>query len=233
MKKIVFNDRYGLTDAVLSGRKTMTRRIVPPIEVNWNRRGRVTLPVSGFKHGLLWMDCSEFLPGSGPFDYVAPQKYQPRYGKGEVVAVAQSYKSIYDAMEERDGNSKAYEWWCELCDLRIGDGLGPAVTPGYRNKMFVRADLMPHRIRITDLWVERLQDISDEDAMREGIRQSVVEYGDKKIVQWTYFGEKITTWFDSPRAAFAALIDHISGRGTWQSNPWVVAYQFELINKEG
>lgn len=29
MKKIMFNDRYGLTQAVLDGRKTMTRRIIP------------------------------------------------------------------------------------------------------------------------------------------------------------------------------------------------------------
>lgn len=100
--------------------------------------------------------------------------------------------------------------------------------PGWKNKMFVRANLMPHRIRITDIRVERLQDISDEDCMREGIRQSVVENGDYKIVQLTYFDEKRTTWFDSPRDAFAALIDRISGRGTWQRNPWVFVYSFEI-----
>lgn len=100
---------------------------------------------------------------------------------------------------------------------------------GWKNKMFVKAKYMPHRIRITDIRVERLRDISDEDCMKEGIKQSVVEYGDKKIVQWTYFDEKRTTWFDSPRDAFAALIDRISGRGTWERNPWVFVYSFELI----
>lgn len=100
---------------------------------------------------------------------------------------------------------------------------------GWKNKMFVKAKYMPHRIRITGIRVERLQDISDKDCLREGIRKSVVEYGDKKIVQWTYFDEKRTIWFDSPRDAFAALIDRISGRGTWQCNPWVYVYEFELI----
>jgi hypothetical protein len=95
--------------------------------------------------------------------------------------------------------------------------------------MFVKAKYMPHRIRITGIRAERLQDISDKDCLREGIRKSVVEYGDKKIVQWTYFDEKRTIWFDSPRDAFAALIDRISGHGTWQRNPWVFAYEFELI----
>lgn len=39
MKKIMFNDEYGLTDAVLQGRKTMTRRIVTDTEEI--RAGRV------------------------------------------------------------------------------------------------------------------------------------------------------------------------------------------------
>lgn len=35
--------------------------------------------------------------------------------------------------------------------------------------------------------------------------------------------------FDTPRKAFAALIDKVSGRGTWDRNPWVVVYEFELV----
>lgn len=134
----------------------------------------------------------------------------PAYKIGEEVAVAQRYE---DAIHSLDWVNK----------LLYED------EPGWKNKMFVRADLMPHRIRITDIRVERLQDISNKDCMKEGIRQSVVEYGDKKIVQWTYFDEKRTIWFDSPRDAFASLIDRISGRGTWQRNPWVYVYEFELI----
>lgn len=30
-------------------------------------------------------------------------------------------------------------------------------------------------------------------------------------------------------ALIAALIDKVSGRGTWESNPWVVVYEFELV----
>lgn len=37
--------------------------------------------------------------------------------------------------------------------------------------------------------------------------------------------------FPTPREAFAALIDKkISGKGTWDNNPWVVAYSFELVD---
>lgn len=217
MKNIMFSDRYGLTEAVLTGNKTMTRRIVrcpktfrgvSDVELEYHRR----------LGSDIWYDCV-VCDADGHELGQLPLPFEV----GDVVAVAQRYENddvltfnAYDGEGHPriDGHKRHQEM---------------LKSQGYRNKMFVRADLMPHRIRITDLWFERLQDISDEDAMREGIRQSVVEYDDKKIVQWTYFGEKITTWFDSPRAAFAALIDRICGRGTWQSNPWVVAYEFELI----
>lgn len=216
MKKIMFSERFGLEQAVLAGTKTMTRRIIPDIEIDWNRRGRVTLPVSGFEHGVLFMDVRSILHDAGICDYSAPAKYQPKYEVGEEVAIAQPYKNLIEqGYLCRESDGWVSEKYC--------------TSPGFRNKMFVKAEYMPHRIRFTGIKAERLQDISDEDAMREGIRQSVVEYGDKKIVQWTYFGEKITTWYDSPREAFAALIDRISGRGTWQRNPWVYVYTFELI----
>ena len=218
MKKMMFNDRYGLTDAVISGRKTMTRRIVPPIEIDWNRRGRVTLPVSGFKDGLLWMDCSEFLPGSGPFDYVAPQKYQPRYDKGDAVAVAQRYQDIpTDVLMALRTDGKTDRWPFENL-LRQ--------SHGWANKQGVVASLMPHRIRITNIKAERLQDISDEDCLKEGVEKWMDCYIVSGIMER---GGKSNVCFDTPREAFAALIDRICGRDTWKSNPWVVAYEFELI----
>ena len=213
MKKIMFNDRFGLTEAVLSGRKTMTRRIIgQDVELDWNRRGKVHLPIVGYKHRMLWMDCTKFLPDSGKYDYAAPQKYQSAYDWDEEVAVAQRYSELAKTDDYYD------------CDQAKRQ-------KGWNNKMFVRADLMLHHIRITDIKAERLRDITDEECLKEGIRQSVVEYGDKKILQWTYFGEKITTWYDSPRDAFAAMIDRICGKGTWAGNPWVYAYTFELLQE--
>ena len=40
--------------------------------------------------------------------------------------------------------------------------------------------------------------------------------------------EKVIRYF--AREAFALLIDKVSGKGTWESNPWVVAYSFELVD---
>ena len=217
MKKIMFNDRFGLTETVLAGRKTMTRRIIGQyIERDWNRRGMVQLPVGGFEHDVLFMDVRQILPDAGRSDYSAPKKYQPKYERGEIIAVAQSYHEL---------NKRGFiapEW----CEHSCED------SAGYENKMFVRADLMPHRIRITDIQLQRLNNISDEDCMREGITK-----GDfKDFPQQMYFpykGCKDTEVMWTPQGAFSILIDKICGKGTWDSNPWVYVYTFELLDDKG
>lgn len=92
--------------------------------------------------------------------------------------------------------------------------------------MFVRPDLMPHRIKITDIRLQRLNNISDEECMREG----VIKWMNCYIVAGIMENRgRNNVCFDTQREAFAALIDRISGRGTWNRNPWVYAYTFELI----
>ena len=86
---------------------------------------------------------------------------------------------------------------------------------------------MPYQIRITGIKCERLQDISNTDCLKEGIRQA---YEESILGMYGYIDHKGTgLWFNTPRKAFAALIDKVSGRGPWASNPWVVAYEFELV----
>ena len=219
MKKIMFNDRYGLTKAVLEGKKTMTRRIIPDIEIDWNRRGVVTLPVGGFEHDVLFMDVRKILPDMGRSDYPAPTKYQPRYERGEELAVAQCYKDIdYRGIV-------AYE---DASDIQPGmvRPIPAQESAGWTNKMFVRADLMEETIRITDIQLQRLNNITDEDCLKEGVEKWIDCY----IVSGIMENQgKNNVCFDTPREAFAALIDRISGKGTWQRNPWVYVYTFELL----
>ena len=217
MKKIMFNERFGLQQAVLDGTKTMTRRIIHDIEIDWNRSGRVTLPVGGFENGTLLMNVRSILSDAGINDYPAPAKYQPAYKMGEEIAIAQKYwdlrncDAFYEALQKAD---PTFPLEC------IRD------EAGCHNKMFVKAQWMPHRIRIKSIKAERLQSISDEDCMREG----VVKWMNCYIVTGIMEDRgKNNVCFDTPREAFAALIDRISGKGTWQRNPWVYAYEFELV----
>lgn len=181
----MFNDRYGLTQAVLKGRKTMTRRIIHNVIVTQNLNEIDEDGDMGSSDTRIIIDRFS------------------RYKPGDVVAVAQSYKQVY---------------WREpyiFPDFT-------AESPGWRNKMFVRADLMPHQIRITNVRIERLQDISDEDCLNEGVFLG-------QFHTYSYVGRPRCP-FNTPRDAFASLIDRISGKGTWASNPWVFVYEFKLIS---
>ena len=145
---------------------------------------------------------------------------KPRYKVGEVVAVAQKYEDIYHGLSDREAS-----WFLDTLHLRYDDKCARDL-PAWRNKEFVLAYLMPHRIRITEVRVERLQDISDEDCLREGIIEDCQGVQYSFPTEIGYCGQYP---FDTPRDAFAALIDRISGKGTWKSNPWVFVYEFELV----
>lgn len=196
MKKIMFNDKYGLTQAVLAKRKTQTRRIIPSADP-YNRRYEGTMKVRNKlgQKGLLALFSDVMI-------FTA-------YYIGEEVAISQSYRAI---LEE----SNVYPNANELKEL-----------PGYRNKMFVRAEDMPHHIRITKIRIERLQDISDEDCLKEGIWRDD-NVGLEGTTYW-YHGLPNSS-FRTPQEAYASLINRISGKGTWESNPYVFVYDFRLID---
>ena len=98
---------------------------------------------------------------------------------------------------------------------------------GWTNKMFVKADLMPHHIEITGIKVERLQDISDEDCLKEGIIHAYTDNNGTKIYHTPHTKRGYLST-DVAQQAFADLIDKVSGKGTWEENPFVWVYEFAL-----
>ena len=209
MKKMSFSELYGLQQAVIARIKTMTRRVDKRLndprvthisEWGLDEKGKAYIV-------LTYIDDST-------------KVIYPAYQIGEEVAVAQRLSDI--PMEYLlKGENDAFRRY--LCEKRLKQ------TAGYTNKMFVYARFMPHRIHITDIKVERLQDISDEDIVREGIMEGeFMNTWDRFYYDhWGDVPNHIT--FKTPRTAFASLIDKVSGKGTWDANPWMFAYKFELI----
>lgn len=210
MKKIMFNDKYGITQAVLEGRKIQTRRVLNPTMLfkrlktyeGWSKDD-----ISAWKRS-----CKTRLyeaQGAELQQMLDFALLSSRYKIGEEIAVAQSYRRLG---VDRDYNDK------EILEI--------VCSMGWKNKMYVKANLMPHRIRITNLRIERLQEISDEDCFAEGVVQQHGEGTNGEIYSYTPYEKPL---FCTPREAYAALIDKISGKGTWVSNPYVFVYEFELI----
>lgn len=187
MEKIMFNDRYGLTQAVLEGRKTQTRRMVFKRDME--------PPLQGI--------TSEYLIA-----------VKSRYKLGETISIAQKYDDLVKDDE-----------FYRLCGIHGMPLECIKYEKGCTNKMFVRADLMPHHIRITNIRVERLQDISDEDCLKEGIWTRTGRWYCYDIIKR---GMEFYDPYPDPREAYSVLIDRISGKGTWGSNPYVFVYDFEI-----
>lgn len=254
MKKIMFNDRYGLTKAVLDGHKTMTRRFVPDRMaqlLDVSSKGVLIIPKNSIPDSMTPEQFAEEFakhPGVITFEKNDVKEVKPAtdireeciklapYKVGEIVAIAQRYKDCgYDPnmlqltfvpqptiFPDLDPYHP-YQGWVEL-PLKY--------HKGWNNKMFVHAELMPHKIQITDIKVERLQDINNEDCLKEGVfldvtapecYQPFYTFVNSKTKDNTPIG------FGNPQYAFQVLIDKLSGFGTWERNDWQFAYTFKLI----
>ena len=207
MQKIMFNDQYGLTQAVLEGRKTQTRRIAyqEPFKYNCN----CGICTEGKDKGKLTINDGN--------EIVAKSTYKI----GEVVAVAQRY-----------------------CETSLEPSIRTILCkhPGWNNKMFVTAKTMPHQIKITNIRCERLQDISTDDCMKEGIFYSHIKgiddaysydaTNDSFVEKWlnrTPINDSFVKkrWYRTPIEAYKMLSCKLHLH--WGSNPLVFVYDFVLV----
>lgn len=196
MQKIMFNDKYGLTQAVLDGRKTQTRRIA---HAGYIKFPNTCIGLKGNNRNKLYLKNGK--------NIVA----RSRYKIGEEVAIAQAYRRLGVNSDRVYNDNEIFE----IC-----------WSKGWKNKMYVKANLMPNRIRITNIRAERLQYISEEDCFAEGVVQQHGDGANGEIYSYIPYEKPL---YSTPREAYAALIDKISGKGTWASNPYVFVYEFELI----
>ena len=213
MRKMMFNDRYGLTAAVIQKAKWKTRRIAGRVVRKWE----------------IVEELSDILGNPAQREWVLKElalKTCP-INVGDIIAIAQSYKDCgYEKRHDASG--------CER--ILIDDSRHPYIrwhnipmSAAWENKMFVKAEYMPVRIKITGIDFERLQDISDDDCLAEGIYEchDVINSNMEDVKRFTF--PNSTHNYATPRDAFAALIDKVSGKGTWESNPYVYVFNFELV----
>lgn len=193
MKKIMFNDQYGLTQAVLDGRKTQTRRIA--YEKPFKHIRSCGFITEGKDKGKLAINDGN--------EIVAKSNYKI----GEIVAIAQRYNDI-------TFNNEIFK--------------GTGLSIGWGNKMFVKSNLMPHQIIITNIRCERLQDISTDDCMKEGIFCSHIEgCQDAYSYDATNDSKRRKWWYNTPIEAYKMLSCKLHLH--WDSNPLVFVYDFKLV----
>lgn len=199
MKSIMFNDRFLLTQAVIEGRKRQIRRMEA---LNMKISIDVKEIFREFHNNKI-----QFRLRDAELNTIV---VAPQYQIGEIVAVAQWYSDINLAnFDECERNTDCYKKW-------------------YNKKMFVKPELMPNRIEITNVRLQRLKDITDEECLLEGIEKEERTDGEYNYI---FFDARRERYIRerTPRDAYARLIDAISWKGTWYINPYVFVYDFELV----
>ena len=146
------------------------------------------------------------------------------YNVGEIVAVGQNYKNAGldpDTLQEYFVSKPTiFPKLDEFEEMSGWIDLPLEYHNGWLNKMNTLPGLMPHQIQFIDIDIMKLHDIREFVYFQAGIKQ----LGSLRI-----FGYHDNFSFSHPSIAFASLVDKVYGKGTWDSNPLVYIYKFELI----
>lgn len=200
--------------SILSGEKTMTRRVIKPRP--WNRAGdAVNINIAKSAAYVTGADGRMYFhfehPKGGPLT-----AYVAKIVAGDRLWVREAWRawSQYDDTATRDIPP--------VVDIQY-DADAPLSPWASRKRpgMFMPRWASRITLYVTDVRVQRLQDISREDALAEGVQR--VGGGMLRWENWSAAEGQSGT---SPQAAYALLWNNINGPGSWDANPWVAAYTF-------
>jgi len=198
--------------ALLEGRKTMTRRIIKPRPYNSDGD---TVNIAIAKSASLvkgWDGCWYFQfehPLGGPLT-----AYRASYASGERLWVREAWRASkdYDAYPPRELSRWPVHYEADgPPDPRDGLHMNGKLRPS----MFMPRWASRLTLTVTDVKVERLQDISEDDAWAEGVENCGEPDGGRSIP-----GEG--------RELFQNLWSSINGPDAWTANPWVAATSFTV-----
>ena len=231
-RPIIFSGE--MVKAILDGKKTMTRRVV------------ISGFINNYKHAHIIRQSTDKKREGKAYFYDTPvgsmvlssQLVNNPYGKvGDRLWVREAWQEIgpdclltYKATYPSDLYAKRPE----LENVPPLEGLKER---GYlwKSPMFMPRWASRILLEITDIRVERLQDISEADALKEGIRNYNFETEDSPdtYVGYTHLqkDDGKSTLYKTPAIAFERIWDTLNAKKgyPWSSNPWVWVVEFKVI----
>ena len=208
--------------AILDGRKTQTRRIAKisdPIE-----HAAINCQVVNFRKKTYWFNCQKSHP-----DHIANACPHGIFGDRLWVRESWSTHACLDNKKPSELiNVNSYHYWADG-EINTGKKRPSIHMPRWAS----RIDL-----EITGIRVERLQDISEDDAKAEGAQRfDNIPIGTPRPYRnepdrWSMENPLNTDYcLSTPRYAFANIFEKINGQGSWDKNPWVWVIEFKQITK--
>lgn len=190
----------GMVQAILEGRKTQTRRII-----------KVKGELGEIEH------CNDGLyvnkTGKLGNQFVVKSKYV----KGDILWVRETWKDSPKQATWQEYSYKA-NYHPALAELTK-----------WKPSIFMPKQAARLFLEVIDVKVERLNNISQIDAEREGIYISDVDPMNPLAYLYTYNGSKKA--FFSTKDGFEHLWKSINGENSWSANPFVWVYEFKVIEK--
>lgn len=102
----------------------------------------------------------------------------------------------------------------------------------YKPSIHMPKEVARFWFKITDIRVERLQDISEGEAVKEGVFK-YGPFGEYAGSLHPSGGSMRYRAYRSPVRAFECIWESINGPKSWQLNPWVWVVQFKVLSKNG
>jgi len=207
-----------MVQALLSGRKTQTRRLIKPqplcngrqplVSFNQGRAEYSFGPADRNAQGLRWRRCPHGQPGDRLW---VKETWRPR-GSLHPWDLDVTYAADGAVRTIKDGDFGERDW--TMPKAAATGNVSPLFMPRWASRL---------TLEITDVRPERLNDIRDEDAEAEGIRDPSL--GD---TVWAGFMGIARDRCPS-KTAFALLWMVLHGSDSWRVNPWVWAITFRLM----
>jgi hypothetical protein len=199
--------------AILANQKTQTRRVVKPVG---HDDSFVMLD-----HGAGWWPYrSDDGESSIRSDGTEVPHACPYGAPGDRLWVREAWTThkFMDAIPPRDLQTISIAY--------VADG--PIKTGKYRQAFHMPRRYSRITLEVTGVRVERLQDISEADAIAEGVQRLPLQDGPD--AWWTGWMEKGPPLHGrTPQAAYRRLWESINGPGSWDANPWVWCVAFRRV----
>jgi hypothetical protein len=194
--------------AILDGSKTQTRRVVKPQPI-YDGRFAGNWKIVG-KNGHEAATCSPLVG-----------ELCPHGRQDDRLWVRENFRPIYPQDPTYNGGRPIeYDY---AATYQHGNRLGDYIGIKKRWKPSIHMPRAASRItlEVTGVRVERLQDISEDDALAEGCSSTAIVHED---------GEDYTGHYASEE--YQDLWESINGPGSWEANPWVWVVEFKRLDQK-
>jgi hypothetical protein len=207
--------------AILDGSKTQTRRIVKPQPLHNPALLLKQYRSEDSRASCYWPDDEGDDKGghsSANFGWAGSRLWvRETWNRAERTGYDAAPQDGRPGFDESDPD--AYNFgpcWFRATDEVIVEG-------GWKPSIFMPRAASRITLEIVSVRVERLQDISEEDAKTEGVTSAMIDAVTKTV-------DDITNW---PQSAWVAgyryLWEKINGPGSWDANPWVWVVEFKKV----